>query len=468
MTREAAVAPRPLDLVDWAWRIGTSAYLTIALCLLLALTLAAAALIPQQPDGLSGGAALRWQTATSASYGGLGQALAAVGAFNILGNPGMAALLALLGYHLLLCAAACARRAWHTLRKEPGLPPAGLPPEPLHLAAPLASAAAQVAGVLAAAGYTQPAAVLDAPARAVFYGVRRRWGVVSPLLAYAGGLIFLLGLLINGTAGWTAPELALAPGNVAALPGQEGMQARLQGLEGPDTAPLARVLLSQPDANSAELAASYDRPGTWGNLWLALRSTGPALGVSALDAGGQLVALQGGGQAVKAVNLLFTPTQTEQVFAVPDRNVAFRVVNYPALPGQDVPQAAFLVEAYRGSDLTPALSQLIGGQASLALDGVTYTFRPERHAVMAVAYWPGLWLLAAGGLLLLAGITLAAWRPHGAAWISLVAEGNEVLGLVRVIAWLGSDAEREQLAGLLLAAAAGPEPEAASQPEAVA
>ncbi|HEX9115676.1 MAG TPA: hypothetical protein VGA61_06375 [Anaerolineae bacterium] len=465
MTRASTAAERPPDLLDLAWRVSGAPLTGVVLCAALALLLAAAALIPQQPAGLSAGAAERWLAAAIARYGGLGPSLAALGAFNILHGSGLAVLLALFAYHLLVRLATGANAAWRLLRLPPGLPPAGPAPKLVPLVASVDEAGRRTGALFAAYGYGTPVTVLSTPGHTVLFGCRRRLGVLGPVAAQAGALLILAALLINTMAGWTSSGVALAPGSVAPLhaadgPGATaGVQARLEALSGPENDPLATVLLSQPDGQQRTVYVGAARPAAWGSLWLAQRASGPALAVSAQDESGHAVLLQaqpGGGRAGEPLHLLFTTVQSEQVFAVPERNIAFRVVNYPGLPGQATARPTFLVEAYRGSDSTPALSQLVSGPVSLALDGVTYTVAPERHIVLAASFWPGIWLLILGGLALLAGLGAALWWDQRSAWITLVAEGHEVLALVRVVAWLRAERERDRLAAALTSGETAP------------
>ena len=72
------------------------------------------------------------------------------------------------------------------------------------------------------------------------------------------------------------------------------------------------------------------------------------MAVTASDSNGRPISIQAlapGGAVSEALHLLFQQTEGEQAFALPDRNLTFRAVSYPALPERNIAAPVFLVEA---------------------------------------------------------------------------------------------------------------------------
>ena len=122
------VKPRRIvRVLDGLWYAGSAPQTLMLLTALLAGTLALAAIIPQQPAGLTGAVAEQWLTGAASSYRQAGSFLRAVGAFHITSSPWMRALLAALALNLTLRVAAQAgflRRLWrspHPLNAPPRL-----------------------------------------------------------------------------------------------------------------------------------------------------------------------------------------------------------------------------------------------------------------------------------------------------------------------------------------------------------
>jgi hypothetical protein len=460
MASEPAVGPRPQpDLLDMLWRLATNNVATVVLLVILAATLALAAVVPQEPDGLSGATAEYWLATTASAYGSLGSGLRALGILDVFGSLWIRGLLALLAYHFLLRLAGQLRYTWRRRRRTFPRPPADLASQRVFLAGRPDQVADMVDRSLKSAGYRSLVVLETAPHRSLLYGMRRPRAAVGPALAYAGALLALLALLFNSIGGWTVGQLPLAPGSLASAGPGGGLELKLEGLVGSDATPAATVTLTAADGRSRRAQVGYGRPAVWGNLWLVQRASGPALAVSAQDDQGHAIAMgtpSSGERAGSAAHVLFTATQTEQVFTVPARNVAFRVVNYPALPERGIPETVFLVEAYRGgADPTPALSQLVRGEASLTLDGVTYRFLAERHAVLSLGYAPGMWPLALAVLLLLAGIVICLWPGSSEIWVGLAANDEGVQSLVRAAALVEADLERSRTVRALETAGRG-------------
>ena len=353
------VKPRRIvRVLDGLWYAGSAPHTLMALTALLAGTLALAAIIPQQPAGLTGAAAEQWLTGAASGYRQAGSFLRAVGAFHITSTPWMRALLAALALSLTLRVAAQAsflHRLWRS--PSPLTAPPRLIVQRTALPGVLDTLVSQTSEALRPR-FSSVTVDHDA-GRAQVYAVRRPLGAVGPLLTYIGPLLILLGLLLNDTLGWRAANIALAPGGSASLPTTGGPRITLDGVGGEAAAPVELHLTDAQGDRNIRIVAN--RPARWGSVWLTQQEIGPALAVTAEDSNGHPVAVQAlspGGEVSEKLHLLFQQTQGEQAFALPARNLTFRAVSYPALPERNITAPVFLVEAYRGADPAPVLDEL--------------------------------------------------------------------------------------------------------------
>ncbi len=479
---ESALARSAPDFLGIIWRLGSGTVAGLVLSLLLLMTLGLTAAFPQQPAELSGAAAEQWLSAIPASYHALGPALRILGVFDVWNGLWVRFLLAAVAYHLLLRTARTALSAWRALSsasvfrllsprrgsvrpadRRPPLPPAPIPAEAVTVPGspgPLRQGL-QVA-LETREGYRCDL-VIDTPSWIVLYGERRSWAALAPFGVCLGCLLMLLGLLLNNLGGWTVSGLALARGVPTEVPQSGGLEARLEAIDGPPGNPISSVLLARPGGASAQALVGYVRPALCDGLWLVQQSTGAALAVSAQNDRGRPVLLQSVTTPMQSpiaheyvtdtLHVLFTATQTEQVFAMPANDMAFRVVDYPALPAHGITAAVFLVEAYRGNDPAPAVSKLVNGEASLVLDHITYHFQEDRHTVLGISYLPGAAPLALGALLVLAGTIISLWWGRSEVWVSLTPRAQETLAFVRTRSLPGSGAEGHRLKALLVALA---------------
>jgi hypothetical protein len=253
-----------------------------------------------------------------------------------------------------------------------------------------------------------------------------------------GMLLLLLGLFLNGIAGWRATEIALAPGGSATVGRADAPWLSLQELTGGESDPIARIGLArtQNGTPSSVGQVAAGRPIYWANTWIALRSAGPALQAAARDSRGRPLLLQslepgseGGlsqGEVGEKLHLLFRQAQPEQEFALPSANLTFRVVSYSSLPEQGINTPVFLVEAYKGDESAPALSEFVVENATLALNGLTLDLQRDRYAIVEAAYLPGLIPMLLGGLAILGGVIVSLWRhPHSKARVQGRGAGSE-------------------------------------------
>jgi len=404
--------PKRRDLLDGAWRSSSATGVTLALLALLAITLTVA------------------------------------GVFKLNVGLWLRVLLAALAYNLALRLAGRARHIWYLHHRVQSLPPfpADLPVRQTTLPGPFDATLAHVQDSLAAR-YQRVNAEHDAT-RAQLHAERYRLGAWGPLVAYVGLLLALLGLLVNDAAGWRAGDIALAPNSSAALVQAGGMQITLNEITVTEPSAPSTLTLTRADGRVRTVHVTGNRPARWGNLWIIQRTTGPALAVSAQDLNGRpllLQALISGGEVSERLHIPFQQTQTEQGFAVPTRDLVFRVVSYPALPERGIASPVFLVEAYHGDDPAPVLSELVEDAATLTLDDLSFSLQRDRHVTLEAAYLPGIPPLLLGVLLALAGLGLTLIRGHAEAWGHLAVQGEVVIATLSAAAPLSARRELTRL-----------------------
>ncbi len=367
-----SASPRRITrALDGLWHISSATSTLMVLLVLLAITVAAAAVLLPLSPSLGDAAGARSLASAVTGYGALGRFLQRLEGLTAFGSFWLRLLLVALAYTVALRIAVQARvlaRDWHR-------PLVGL--------------------------------------------ARRRLALAGSLLAYFGTLLLLSGLLVNHVAGWRVADIALAPGDRFSLEQANGFQVGLEEIGG--TEPYQESLISLAwDRENQPIGMArvrHGRPARWGGLWIAQRAAGAALDVAAEDGRGRALLLQSlepavgepgrVGEVSERIHLLFRQTQAEQAFALPTRNLAFRVVSYPALPDRGIREPVFLIEAYRGEEPTPVLSEFVTTQADLVLDSAEIHLRRGRYAILDAAYLPGLLPFAAGGLAIILGVLLA-------------------------------------------------------------
>jgi hypothetical protein len=460
MTLNPASTRRLDRVLDALWCACSAPQALMALTALLAGTLAFAAIVPQQPARLEGAAAERWLTTAAASYQRAGPILEAIGAFDVLGSLWVRILLAALAFNLALRIAAqlrFVRRLWQHV--QPFAAPSGLPlRHSTLLPVPFGPALTRVETTLRD---RFPRIIIDAKAEnAQLYAERRRVGALGPLLTYLGVLLVLLGLFVNDTAGWRAADIALAPGGTAILVPSDGLRLTLDAINGEDPTMSGVVTLDQ-GGKGKTVRLGFTRPANWGNVWLSQQATGPALTVTAQGSDRRPLPLQSlspAGEVDQTLHILFQQAQGEQAFAIPTRNLTFRAVSYPAMPERGIQTPVFLVEGYRGTDPTPAVSELVEDETTVALENTELTIRRDRYVILEVAYLPGLLPLFLGVLLTLAGVSLSGFWGPVRAWTGMAAGPDDVAMAVRVAAPVESGQETVRLLQALELEAVAAEP----------
>ncbi len=421
-------------VLDRLYIAASSPQLTITLAVLLALTCAVAALLPQSPPGANLLDASRWLSTVSARYGRFGPFLASSGLLSVLAAPWTMALLGVCAFHLVLRAANQFR---HLAARGAPIPPApqGLPFELVHLPLAVDSVGEQLAAL--SAGRPSPhVPVSDATGarpRVDAYLERRRWAAAGPLLTYLGPLLVLLGLLWNTVAGWRVADVTLLPGRTVQPAQARGLALSLVDA-GDGSRPGVVSLTRGSDTRHAWLGNA--RPATWGPVWIARRSSGPALSIRAAAGGDTLPlqALQGEGAPAESLHLRFGQNESEQGFTLPGRDLAFRVVSYESLGDRGIDRPVFLIEGYQGTDPTPRLNELVEDSKTIEWQGATVTLQREAYVVVDLSAMPGLPLLLLGALVLLAGVAVTAWGGATRTWLNAAAERDGTLLAVRAAA----------------------------------
>lgn len=446
-------------LLDDLWRAVGSPVTTIVLAALLAGTFALAALIPQLPFGLDATAASQWLATTAALYGRFGALLSSSGLLNVLASPWMTLLLAVTAFHLALRSAGQLRHVLQARGAVAPLAPQGLPFELVHLPASPAEVRERIGQAMAEERLAAEVQVTGAPAgqqRVDAFGRRRTVAEAGPLLAGLGALLMCAALLWNSAGGWRAVSVALAPGSDVQPAQAHGLMLSLINSAGSGESGPSFLELSL-SGRKRIIAIDAARPARWGSIWVAQRSSGPALSVRA-TAGGQdlpLQPLQAGGTS-PSLHLRFGPDESEQGFAIPSKSLLFRVVSYESLPEQGITAPVFLLEGYKGDTTTAQLNRLVEDGATIEWEGAVLLLQRDRFVVVDLAGMPGLPLLLAGGVLLLAGVALSAWWSPVRIWINAVEEGAGTLVAVRAAAPAAGQADVTRWIGRL----AGSAPEA--------
>ncbi len=431
MSLNSAPARRLNRALDSLWYLASAPQTLALLSALLAATLAFAASVSQMPRGLDANAEERWLASVLPRFGQFSPFLRAIGAFNVLEGVFVHALLAALAFVLTLRLAAQVRFAVR-LQQQTAIPlaPIGLPVAQADARGALADVAPRI---IAACRTIFPVTrVTEEEGHVQVYAERRRVGAWAPAATYLGALLLLAGLWVDSLLGWGAPtSVILAPGASAAVGAGDTLTLTLTDVA--DAPSRSTVLLARAGLETTA-RAGFAWPGRWRNVWLAQRATGPALVVSAQDRAGRLLPLQSlaaDGEVGETLQLLFSETQNEQAFAIPTLNLTLRAIYYPALPDRGITAPVYQVEAYREDEAAPLASALIEDEAEVPLDSVTLNLAAERYVELAVAYLPGLALVALGGVLLLAGAMLSACCGPLRMWVDLTTSADGARVVVR-------------------------------------
>jgi hypothetical protein len=212
------------------------------------------------------------------------------------------------------------------------------------------------------------------------------------LLAYAGVLAMLLGLLLGVFVDRRSDRIVVSPQSPAAVPGT-AYALRLDEVND-ETARVA--VLRQTETVAQGIIAP--RQPLAADLNVYLDRIGPALTVSAARDSSRPIGLQStaASPTQTQVLLLFTPDQNEGFVAAPEINLVLRIS--PAGARQYAAQA---YQTATGKDLG---RQIFEPGNRLTVDGATFTFEPAAYVTVSVASQPSHWIILIGLALSVAGL----------------------------------------------------------------
>lgn len=405
------------DPITPLWRALASARAVGLLLACLALALLLSALIPQVPAEARGDvlAYNRWLAETRNAQGPLFGLWQAVGLLDIRASLGMRLLLATLALSIALRAIDLAARLHGWWRGEL--------PSPLAeqaLAGPWdADTAARLHTWLAARGYRTR--LTDKAGQLELAAWRFPWRTALMLLAHAGALCLLAGLLLNGRLGWQEAQWPLSVGQ--RLPIGHGASLSLEGLEvlaepGSDGRPAAKVtrLLVWEDGRALRsLLVGPQRPAQVRRILITQAALGPAVSLAALDAAGRPLEVQALSQpADEGKDVRFRNNGDERYLFVPAANLTLRLTYYDELPQRSEKLPQLHVEAYRSGQSSPIYDAFHGPDSAWAIGGIAYQMRSAPYALLNLRFLPGLWVMALGLALMLAGCGAFVARDRAA------------------------------------------------------
>jgi len=372
----------PRDPWRDVWQIATGDGLLAALLLFIAAGLTLTAWLPQMP--LADPAAYaRWLSEAQARFGNATQTMQALGLFTIIHSFGFRALLSLLAGCLLLRMIESGDQMWRG--REMGEP---------------------VGEWQGLAGVRWPHVIDDLRrlryrvrgASPLFQFDRWPWADLFPMLAHAGALLVLLGLLLTNLWGWRVEGLIVRSGERVTLAGTEQWVALEDGS--------GRVTHSS-------------------GLVTFVEERGPGVRSAATDDAGRPLPLQPSAES-KPVNQLTMALTEDQYFAIPDAQLVVRLTAQSERAVEV--HSPVLVQVYRSPPGRLATEIVMEGEMELAVGGVTLKLNSAPYARLTVAFNPGLWPTGAGLVLLLAGLLGSAVWPSRRFWLREEAGNVEGIG----------------------------------------
>ena len=416
--------PTPPHLLDRLYRRLTGDRVLLSLLALTLLAFALSLLLPQLALEPEQAGALRWLDETTAGFGAPGPAMRAAGLFDLAHSPWLRGLLGLLAFTALLRLALTAADTHARLRQPDAAATASKAmhwPHQVQLAihGSVAATRAELSDNLASEGWRIAAAQTGDTTWMV--AERSRWGLLALPLALIGLLLMLIGLWLSSVTGWRQTNIILAPAQTVRL----SHDATVQLTAGTDAA----TLLVQRGDRPAQ--TRYFRLGGLTNaagLWLQRTGEGPAMTVTARNADGSSLLVQSVDRSTAPQDLLtlvFDQPRAEQLFLVPERQLVFSIVAFPALPERGLSGPAYLVQAFPFNQRDPVANQFIEGSANLALGEDMYSLTAGNYLALSASRKPGLPLLILGGLFALAAVLLTLRRPAGRLLLTLHPHGAE-------------------------------------------
>ncbi|MCX7682111.1 MAG: hypothetical protein N2508_09155 [Anaerolineae bacterium] len=200
------------------------------------------------------------------------------------------------------------------------------------------------------------------------------WSRTFLLVAQSGGLLFLIGLLINSLWGWEVNGLIVQRGERTVLPGTGGWVALGE--------------MTQQVIHSHGLTVHIDERG-------------PGVQACARNEADEELMLQYAAEAEPAGRLNL-PLTLDQYFAVPDASLIVRLI--PQHEGRPSATDPVLVQVYRVPSGQLAVESVLQGDGEVRVDGVTLYFTAAPYARLTVVHNPALGLICFALALLLFGL----------------------------------------------------------------
>ncbi len=415
------------DPIAALWRILASRRLTVAVVLLLALLISLSLVFPQlspavRSDPMAYG---RWLAALRQRYGGTADIVRQLGLTDLRGSWLSRLLLAVIALELVTVVAE-QLGDWIRTRRDD----AWWEAEPPRQIRPLPAEVPECELLPALGALVQEEALELSLSEGSLPAVLRRrasrkalWRIVPHLAA----LLFLGGLLVNERWGWREEDISLGPGQAYSLAHgdeivvvneqmtiQSGHDGTLQGWQ--------TVLLLQRDGQTVGKGiVAPTQPLRYGWLLFTQPALGPAIRLTAQDEQGQplLVQTLSGADALEQASVLrFRDPGEEGYFALPARNLTFRLTYYEQLPQQGKSGPVFHVQAYRGGQMMPIWEAFLDESATWTLDRMTLTMGRTYYALLTIDFAPGRPLELLGILGVLTGVIALLWQAPRAAVVS--------------------------------------------------
>lgn len=362
------------------WRIATSDGTLVVLMLSLSLCMILRAWLPQIPS-MDPGVYARWFSIAQARFGGATAVMQTLGLFAIERSLGFRVLLGLLAGSLTLRVVDAIDQLLD--EREMSEPPDGW--QTLE-----GQSLPDVVHALRQRRYR----VLSE--FSLFQVDRWPWAGLLPVLAHAGALVLLLGLLLGQLWGWQVEGLLLQSSERTTLHGADGW-----------------------------VALSEDGRGVRHSTGLVtyVQGRGTGVEVSAVGDAGQSLALRQAAEADPSTRLNLALAE-DQYFAIPEKQLIVRLLT-PKSGESSSPRAMsrtqrpVQVQFYRSpsGQLVTEMTTEEGGGGRLVLEDVTLELAPAPYVRLTATFNPGRWPMAVGLLVLAVGLLGSIIWPARRFWL---------------------------------------------------
>ena len=269
-----------------------------------------------------------------------------------------------------------------------------------------------------------------AEARGVTYAVARRKGPERwvPGLFYLGLLPLLLASVVEHQWGWAGTPVELALGETQSLGRSTGLAVHLDQIAflPRDDGTMQRfdslVLLLRGARVEKRLVVGPGKPAAYRGLRLYQLGFGPSVQVGAYAAEGnalQIKDMLGDPTPQRALRLRFSGQQQERLLAIPEADLVLRLLHYPSLQTQGIQGRALHVQIHRASDGLLLAEEYLADSGQVEAGDTSVHVIFEYCVTLRAKREPGLFLAAAGGLLMLVGMVGFVVCPPRQLWLSV-------------------------------------------------